>query len=75
MVDLLRGTPDGPAGEPARRERYRHVHVVMTRVDFFGRPRTSAAGVFLTEADAEDARAAIAAVAEECWIEVVPIAV
>ncbi|WP_051838375.1 hypothetical protein [Streptomyces sp. NRRL WC-3742] len=75
VVALLAGT-DPDAGEPARRERYRGVHVVMTRVDHGGgRSKESPAGVFLTEADARDALEVLARVADDCWIETVPIAV
>ncbi|MFH8382059.1 hypothetical protein ACH4E7_14080 [Kitasatospora sp. NPDC018058] len=71
LTTALGATDDGPV----RRERYRDVHVVMTRVDRAGGPGISAAGVFLTEADAEDARPMIAPSVAECWIEIVPIAV
>ncbi|MER6366620.1 hypothetical protein [Kitasatospora sp. NPDC001527] len=65
------------AGQDAlvRRERHRRVHVVMTRVLRHDGPHVSGAGVFLTAADAEQARAVIAAKDIECWIEELPIAV
>ncbi|MFI2609114.1 hypothetical protein [Kitasatospora sp. NPDC018619] len=71
LVTALSTTEDGPV----RRERYRHVYVVMTRVDRRDGADVSGAGVFLTEADAEDARAMIAPEVAACWIETLPIAV
>ncbi|WP_203976653.1 hypothetical protein [Planotetraspora silvatica] len=61
--------------QQVRRERYRTVYVVMTRVDRRGVPDISGAGVFLTEADAEDALAYIAPKVVDCWIEPLPIAI
>ncbi|MFE5808932.1 hypothetical protein [Streptomyces sp. NPDC056491] len=58
-----------------RRERHRHVHVVMTRIIRPEGPDVTGAGVFLTRADAEEARAVIAATSLDCWIEELPIAI
>ncbi|MFE2165637.1 hypothetical protein ACFXB3_11280 [Streptomyces sp. NPDC059447] len=58
-----------------RRERHRHVCVVMTRVVRPDGPEVTGAGVFLTRADAEEAQAVIAAKSIDCWIEELPIAI
>ncbi|MFJ7206052.1 hypothetical protein ACIQWR_21250 [Streptomyces sp. NPDC098789] len=58
-----------------RRERHRHISVLMTRVMRPEGPEVTAAGAFLTRADAEEARAVITAKSVDCWIEDVPIAV
>ncbi|MGE7386525.1 hypothetical protein ACQKM2_13715 [Streptomyces sp. NPDC004126] len=58
-----------------RRERHRHVCVVMTRVIRPEGPDVTGAGVFLTRADAEEAQAVITAKSVACWIEELPIAV
>ncbi|MEW9530952.1 hypothetical protein [Microbispora sp. NPDC049125] len=61
--------------QQVRRQRYRTVYVLMTRVDRRGEPDIGGAGVFITEADAEDARAFIAPKVADCWIEPLPIAI
>ncbi|MFD7033124.1 hypothetical protein ACFWAR_34380 [Streptomyces sp. NPDC059917] len=58
-----------------RRERHRHICVLMTRETRPEGPEVTAAGAFLTRADAEEARAVITAKSVDCWIEEVPIAV
>lgn len=60
--------------DPPRRERFRMVYVLMTRIDLRGDPDTSGAGVFLNEEDAEDARAQLAPKVDDCWIQPLPIA-
>ncbi|MEV6377689.1 hypothetical protein [Micromonospora musae] len=60
---------------PRRRERHRHVFVLMARYDRADGPTVSGVGVFLTEEDAEEARALYASGIEDCWIEVLPVAV
>lgn len=47
----------------------------MTRVDRRGEPDITGAGVFLTQADAEDAQAQIAPKVADCWVETLPIAI
>ncbi|MFJ3516963.1 MULTISPECIES: hypothetical protein [unclassified Streptomyces] len=54
---------------------HRHVHVVMTRMIRPEGPDVTGGGVFLTRADAEEARAVIAATSLDCWIEELPIAI
>ncbi|MFF4648100.1 hypothetical protein [Streptomyces sp. NPDC001389] len=71
LITALSTTDDAPV----RRERYRHVYVVMTRVEPANGPGISGAGVFLTETDAEDARTMIAPKVADCWIETLPIAI
>jgi hypothetical protein len=61
--------------QPLRRDRYRLVHVLMTRVDLQDEPEVTGAGVFLTRADAEDAQAQLAPKVADCWIETLPIAI
>jgi hypothetical protein len=58
-----------------RRERHHRVYVVMTRMIRPEGPDVTGAGVFLTRADAEDARAVITAKSVDCWIEELPIAI
>ncbi|MFJ5927729.1 hypothetical protein ACIQF6_34560 [Kitasatospora sp. NPDC092948] len=58
-----------------RRERHRRVYIVMTRVISPEGPDVTGAGVFLTRADAEEARAVITAKSVDCWIEELPIAI
>ncbi|MFJ3876215.1 hypothetical protein ACIPW5_01995 [Streptomyces sp. NPDC090077] len=57
-----------------RRERHRHVYVVMTRTIRPDGPDVTGAGVFLTRADAEEAQAVITAKSVDCWIEELPVA-
>lgn len=71
LVEALRADDQ----ELIRRERYRHVYVVMTRVNRGDEPDVTGAGVFLTRADAEDALATITPRAADCWIEELPIAI
>ncbi|WP_219516739.1 hypothetical protein [Nonomuraea ceibae] len=73
LIAALRGGGDGQ--ERARRERYRHVHVVMTREEYRDGPYISGSGVFLTLEDAEEAKAALAPHVADCWIETLPVAV
>ncbi|MEU8773397.1 hypothetical protein [Streptomyces sp. NPDC048606] len=47
----------------------------MTRVVHRDGPEVSGAGVFLTRADAEEARGVITAKSVDCWIEELPIAI
>ncbi|MFE7570664.1 hypothetical protein ACFU76_27505 [Streptomyces sp. NPDC057539] len=61
--------------ELIRREQYRHVYVVMTRVNRGDEPDVTGAGVFLTRADAEDAQSTIMPQVADCWIEELPIAI
>ncbi len=58
----------------ARRERFRLVHVLMTRMDEPDGPEISGAGVFLTPQDAEDARQQLQPHFTHCWIETLPVA-
>ncbi|RFS87477.1 hypothetical protein D0T12_04460 [Actinomadura spongiicola] len=58
----------------ARRDRFRTVHVVMTRMDMRDGPEFTGAGVFLTPQDAEDAREQLAPRFTDCWIETLPVA-
>ncbi|MEV4757292.1 hypothetical protein AB0J86_19550 [Micromonospora sp. NPDC049559] len=70
LLDALRAD-DHP---PRRRERHRYVYVLMTRYSRAERTEVSGAGVFLTEADAEEARALFARKVDDCWIETLPVA-
>ncbi|GAA0602368.1 hypothetical protein [Actinomadura livida] len=58
----------------ARRDRFRQVHVLMTRTDMPEGPEIFGAGVFLTSQDAEDARMQLAPSFTDCWIETLPVA-
>jgi hypothetical protein len=60
--------------DQARRDRFHMVYVLMTRIDLRDGPDISGAGVFLTEADAHDARAQLAPKVADCWIDILPIA-
>lgn len=71
LVDALQADENATI----RRERHRHVYVVMTRVIRPDGPDVTGAGVFLTRADAEEAQAVIAAESVDCWIEELPIAI
>lgn len=62
------------APNQARRERFRTVYVLMTRVELHDGPDISGAGVFLTQEDAEDAQAQLAPKVTDCWIEALSIA-
>jgi hypothetical protein len=57
---------------PGRRDRCRYLHVLMVRSES-GRG-AYAAGVFLTEEDAEEARLLFAPKVHDCWVDLVPIA-
>ncbi|NUW39776.1 hypothetical protein [Nonomuraea rhodomycinica] len=72
LIEALRGGEDH---QRVRRERYRHVYVVMTRVQLGDEPEISGSGVFLTPEDAEEAKATLAAHVADCWIETLPIAI
>lgn len=71
LIDAIRAEENATI----RRERHRHVYVVMTRMIRPGGPHVTGAGVFLTRADAEDAQAVITATSLDCWIEELPIAI
>ncbi|PYC74988.1 hypothetical protein C7C45_03625 [Micromonospora arborensis] len=61
--------------QQTRRDRFRYVFVLMTDVGSENRPKISGAGVFLTEADAEEAQALLAPKVASCWIETLPVAI
>ena len=68
---------DGLAADdypPSRRERSRIVYVLMARFSDWGGEKVSGVGVFLTEADAEEARALFTPKVDDCWIETLPVA-
>ncbi|MFC5181389.1 hypothetical protein [Actinomadura harenae] len=67
LVQALRS----PADE--RRERFRFVHVLMTRAAEGDGAKVAGSGVFLTREDAEEARAVLAAEIPDCWIEDLPV--
>ncbi|MFG1839566.1 hypothetical protein ACGFH8_14135 [Micromonospora sp. NPDC049175] len=70
LVDAL-----NPEHDPqTRRDRFRYVFVLMADVGQDERPKISGAGVFLTEADAEEAQALLAPKVASCWIEMLPVA-
>jgi hypothetical protein len=71
LVAALRSDDD----QPARRERFRQVFVVMTDVGTPAEPKTSGSGVFLTRADAEEAHALLEPQVTRCWIETLPIVI
>ncbi|WP_031077484.1 hypothetical protein [Streptomyces sp. NRRL WC-3742] len=75
--ELVEALTAGQAGDVTRvrRERHRHVFVIMTRVVRDESREVSGVSVFLTRADAEEALTAITARSVECWIEELPIAV
>lgn len=75
VEELVRALANADDSEQIRCERYRNVYVVMTRIDNPDGRDISGAGVFLTEADAEDARATIAPSVADSWIEEIPIAI
>lgn len=70
LVDALGADHD----QPTRRDRYRHVFVLMVDVGVDGRPQVSGSGVFLTQRDAEAAQAILAPKVRSCWIEMLPVA-
>lgn len=72
LVEALRSSEDH---RRVRRERYRDVYVVMTRVGLRDGPDISGSGVFLTQEDAEEAKSALAPHVADCWIETLPIAI
>lgn len=61
--------------QPTRRDRYRHVFVLMVDVGDDVRPQVSGSGVFLTQQDAEAARVILAPKVQSCWIEMLPVVV
>jgi hypothetical protein len=65
---LLTGLPGGE-----RRERYRHVHLLTAVTERDGRRRRDNLGVFLTEADAEEAKRLVEPHVETCWVEPLPV--
>lgn len=65
---FLAGLPEG-----VRRERHRYVHLLTAVTEQDGSRRRDNLGVFLTEADAEEARRLVEPHVASCWIE--PIAV
>lgn len=69
LIEALRTDDD----QQGRRERFRLVFVLMTKVDTPSGPTISGSGVFLTLKDAEDAQALLAPKVTECWIETLPI--
>ncbi|MGN9785301.1 hypothetical protein ACTMTF_27990 [Nonomuraea sp. ZG12] len=74
-ADLIEALCSSEDHQRVRRERYRHVYVVMTRVELRDGPDISGSGVFLTHEDAEEAKAVLAAHVADCWIETLPIAI
>ncbi|MEU4778777.1 hypothetical protein [Micromonospora sp. NPDC023633] len=62
------GMPEG-----VRRERHRHVHLLTAVTEQDGRRTRHNLGVFLTEADAEEARRLIESDVASCWIEPLPM--
>ncbi|MBQ1025010.1 hypothetical protein [Micromonospora sp. C95] len=73
VQDLIHAL-NSDADQPARRDRFRYVFVVIADVGTETRPKISGAGVFLTRADAEEARSLLAVKVTSCWIETLPIA-
>lgn len=65
---FLTGLPDGE-----RRDRYRFVYLVWAVTDTDGRPRRHNLGVFLTEADAEEAKRLVEPHVAKCFVEPVPM--
>ncbi|RAN94417.1 hypothetical protein GAR05_04939 [Micromonospora saelicesensis] len=57
-----------------RRDRFRYVFVLMRDMGQDDRPKVSGAGVFLTQADAEEAQALLAPKVTSCWIEMLAVA-
>lgn len=74
-ADLVEALRRSEGHRRVRRERYRNVYVVMTRVDLGDGPEISGSGVFLTQEDAEDAKAALDPHVIDCWIETLPVAI
>ncbi|MGN9842039.1 hypothetical protein ACTMTI_28330 [Nonomuraea sp. H19] len=72
LVEALRSSEDH---RQVRRERYRNVYVVMTRVELRDGPDISGSGVFLTHEDAEEAKAVLEPHVADCWIETLPVAI
>ncbi|MEV5769091.1 hypothetical protein AB0L34_31665 [Micromonospora sp. NPDC052213] len=62
------GLPEG-----IRRKRHRHVHLRTAVTEQDGRRTRHKLGVFLTEADAEEARRVIKPDVASCWIEPLPM--
>ncbi|MEU6076056.1 hypothetical protein [Micromonospora sp. NPDC047074] len=59
--------------EGVRRKRHRHVHVLTAVTELDGRRTRHNLGVFLTEADAEEARRLIEPDVASCWVEPLPM--
>ncbi|KAB8189536.1 hypothetical protein FH608_038725 [Nonomuraea phyllanthi] len=74
-ADLIGALRSSEGHQRVRREEYRDVYVVMTRVEFRDGPDISGSGVFLTHEDAEEAIAVLAPHVADCWIETLPIAI
>lgn len=73
IEDLIEALRTDNNTNAKRRDRFRLVFVLMTKVDTPSGPKIAGSGVFLTEADAEDARALLAPKVTDCWIETLPI--
>ncbi|MEU4772996.1 hypothetical protein [Micromonospora sp. NPDC023644] len=56
-----------------RRDRHRSVHLLTAVTEQDGRRRRDNLGVFLTEADAEEARRLVEPHAASCWVEPLPV--
>lgn len=65
---FLTGLPVG-----VRRDRHRHLHLLAAVTEEDGRRRPHNLGVFLTEADAEEARRLVEPHVASCWIEPLPV--
>ena len=65
---FLTGLPEG-----VRRERYRYLHLLTAVTEQDGRRRRDNLGVFLTEADAEEAKRLVEPHVASCWIEPLPV--
>ncbi|MFC4147908.1 hypothetical protein ACFO0M_16745 [Micromonospora mangrovi] len=75
VEDLIASLHPDHHQQQARRDRFRDVFVLMTDVGLAHRPEISGIGVFLTRADAEEAKALLAPKVASCWIETLPIAI
>jgi hypothetical protein len=65
---FLTGLPEGE-----RRERHRYVHLVWAVTERDGDRRRHDLGVFLTEADAEEAKRLVEPHVAKCYIEPLPM--
>ncbi|MEU7935084.1 hypothetical protein [Micromonospora echinofusca] len=65
---FLTGLPEG-----VRRDRHRSVHLLTAVTEQDGRRRRDNLGVFLTEADAEEARRLVGPHVASCWVEPLPV--